>query len=164
MKVNLGCGYDLKQGYLNIDIIKTAPEVVVQDLNMVWEFAKDNTVDELYISDVLEHLNDLNHFFRETERVLKVGGTIQVNYPHYKTPSAYAMSHKQFFSWKTWDLFPSFFDKTGQSLVVIENKIVVEDNVFPFTLLNGLANIFPRFWEKLFYVVSGKVILKKVKK
>ena len=161
LRINLGCGYDLKQGYLNVDVIKTTSETVVQDLDKPWKFAKDNTVDELYVSDVIEHLNDLNHFFAEVERVLKVGGIIKINYPHYKNPSAYIMDHKHFFSWKTWDLFPSFFDKAGQSLKVVQNTIVVEDNIFPFTLLNVLANVFPRSWEKLFYVAGGKVVLKK---
>jgi hypothetical protein len=44
---------------------------------------------------------------------------------------------------------------------VISNKIIVEPNVFPFTLLNYIANVNPKIWERLFYVSSIRTILQK---
>lgn len=154
IKVNLGCGFDVKEGYLNVDAIKTTSRTVVQDLNEDWVLFKDNSIDEIYMKDVIEHLDNLQHLFGEVKRVLKVGGVFCFEFPHYKAPSAYKISHKNFFSWNTWNAFPEHYDINKQkkvfALKVTKNELVVEDRVFPFTLLNFVANLCPLIWEKFF--------------
>src|SRR3989338_8232959 len=58
-KLNLGCGRDIKTGYINIDKSKTAGVDVAHDLDKYpWPF-KDNYFDEVYGRDVIEHVKDL---------------------------------------------------------------------------------------------------------
>jgi predicted SAM-dependent methyltransferase len=56
MKLNIGCGKKILEGYVNLDKIKLPGVDVVQDLNKYpWEF-QDNTFDEIYADNVMEHL------------------------------------------------------------------------------------------------------------
>ena len=58
-KLNLGCGKDIKKGYINIDQSKLDGVDVVHDLNKYpWPFPK-NYFDEVYARDAIEHLKDI---------------------------------------------------------------------------------------------------------
>ena len=46
---------------------------------------KNNMFDEIYAIDVLEHVDRLQLVLSEIIRVLKVGGRLKVNIPHYNT-------------------------------------------------------------------------------
>lgn len=53
MKLNLGCSDDHKAGYINIDSVKPADQIV--DLCRTWPW-ENSSVDEIYAKDVFEHL------------------------------------------------------------------------------------------------------------
>ncbi|MDO8428046.1 MAG: methyltransferase domain-containing protein [Candidatus Diapherotrites archaeon] len=159
-KLHLCCGFDYKQGFVNVDNISGGPQDMTADLNKKWAFTENNSVDYIFIKDGLEHMDSLNHFFEECSRVLSYGGKVEIWVPHYKAPCAYRITHKFFFSWSMFDCFPEPHDVI-QDLKVVSNKLVVEPKVFPFTLINPIANIFPKYWERMFYVAGLKVILEK---
>ena len=75
IRINLGCGRDYKEGYINVDIVTDFPVDVVADLSKPLPF-KDNYADEIFASDILEHFTkeDGEVFLKECFRVLKVGG------------------------------------------------------------------------------------------
>lgn len=79
MKINLGCGTDIKDGYLNIDLHNKDPRVKIAnvlDLN----FIESNSVEVVHAQDVLEHfcMTDAKKALVEWARVLKPGGTIYI--------------------------------------------------------------------------------------
>ncbi|GEM_PF-6809020 len=158
-KLHLCCGKDFKKGYINIDEIDFGQDLVM-DLNKDWDKLKSTEYDEILIKDGLEHLNDLFHFFSESARILKPGGKLVIHVPHFKAPSAYKMTHRHLFSWSYFQDFPEPHDPIRE-FRVISNKLVVENHIFPFKLLNHIANLFPRQWEKLFYVCAIEVVLGK---
>ncbi|HIH10118.1 MAG TPA: class I SAM-dependent methyltransferase [Candidatus Diapherotrites archaeon] len=133
-----------------MDCIAGGAQDITADLNKPWKFAKDSSVEYLFIKDGLEHLDSLEHFFREVSRILLPNGRAEIWVPHYKSPSAYKMTHNFFFSWSSFNGFPEPHDPV-RDLRVVSNLLVVEPNVFPFTLLNSIANLFPKYWERLFY-------------
>jgi predicted SAM-dependent methyltransferase len=53
-KINIGCGLDKKKGYINVDIRKDVNPDVICDIQYLEPF-KDNSIDEIYASHVLEH-------------------------------------------------------------------------------------------------------------
>ena len=56
MKVNIGCGFNKLDGYLNVDHFPECTPDILWDLeNTPWPF-DDGTVDELVAHHVLEHL------------------------------------------------------------------------------------------------------------
>lgn len=83
VKINLGCGNDIKEGYINIDKYNNIGQVDYQldlgDLNVF----EDNSVDEIYLSHVFEHisLNDMYGILEEWRRVLKHNGRLQLFLP-----------------------------------------------------------------------------------
>jgi len=58
MKMNLGCGRDIKEGWVNVDLISGDGVDVVLDLDQPkpFELADENTVDVFLVSHLIEHL------------------------------------------------------------------------------------------------------------
>jgi SAM-dependent methyltransferase len=86
MKLNLGCGQNKLDGYLNVDKYDACEPDQVADLEvMPWPFA-DDSADEIMLTHVLEHLGRETDVFlgiiKELYRVLKPGGQVQIRVPH----------------------------------------------------------------------------------
>jgi SAM-dependent methyltransferase len=86
MRLNLGCGQNKLDGFVNVDRQGAANPDVQHDLECFpWPFA-DQSVDEVLMSHVLEHLGrDPQVFigiFRELYRVCKGGALIRIAVPH----------------------------------------------------------------------------------
>lgn len=81
LRLNLGCGDDLKCGYVNIDLHTSSEFVVAMDIRDL-DFAA-NSVDEIYAKDVLEHvgLPDAMKCLANWAKVLKPGGTLMIQTP-----------------------------------------------------------------------------------
>jgi SAM-dependent methyltransferase len=84
MKLNLGCGGDVREGWLNVDVRKTHPRVLVLDLEkeLLRPFP-DGSVDEILAKDFIEHLSwrVVEDFLRDCHRVLKRGGRMYIQVP-----------------------------------------------------------------------------------
>jgi len=83
MRLNLGCGYDIKHGYTNVDFRKTYPDVYECDLSKFpWPWATGE-VDEILMLDFLEHFpyRDTERILLECFRVLKTSGEVVIQVP-----------------------------------------------------------------------------------
>lgn len=83
LKLHLGCSSVHLDGYVNIDIEPWSAAVdLVADATDLHMF-KDNTIDHIFAHAVLEHIPpwDSINTLREWNRVLKSGGTIQIEVP-----------------------------------------------------------------------------------
>ncbi len=86
MKLNLGCGYNKLDGYLNVDQDTTCkPDLVLSLDRDRWPWA-DSSVDEVLLVHVLEHLGETTekyfHFIKELYRVCNHGAVVKINVPH----------------------------------------------------------------------------------
>jgi len=87
LKLNLGCGYNKLEGYVNVDNDSSCDPDVVADLEtkLPWE---DNSVDEIILNHVLEHLGqDTKTYFniwQEFYRILKDGAQVLITVPHHR--------------------------------------------------------------------------------
>ena len=96
MKLNLGCGGDKKQGYINIDVRKEVNPDLVIDLEKELLSRFDNeTIDEIIAKDFIEHLpfRRVEAFLKDCYRVLKKGGRIYI-----QTPDLEAIAKKVIFN------------------------------------------------------------------
>lgn len=82
IKLNLGCGYKKKEGYINIDSNKYCNPDMILDLNKPLPF-KDMSVSEVYIEHVLSYVEDINNLFSELYRICNNGARIVLKVPHY---------------------------------------------------------------------------------
>jgi len=76
IKLNLGCAKDIKPGYLNIDLYDH-PQVKKCDVRDL-SFLDNNSVDEIFAKDIIEHMSfsDVKKAIKEWVRVLKPNGII----------------------------------------------------------------------------------------
>ena len=87
MKLNLGCGYNKVPGFVNVDSNPLCEPDLIADLEstLPWE---DNSVDEILLNHVLEHLGqDTKTYLKmwqEFYRVLKDGAQILISVPHHR--------------------------------------------------------------------------------
>ena len=79
--LNLGCGKDVREGFLNIDLFSEDPSVIGMDIRQL-EFA-DNSVDGILASDILEHFShrQTDAILKEWARVLKPNAEIIIRCP-----------------------------------------------------------------------------------
>lgn len=85
MKLNLGCGGDKKQGYVNIDIRKEVKPDMVLDLEKTPYPFDDNSIDEILAKDVIEHFSfrNVERVVKEWHRILKPGGKLVIQTPDF---------------------------------------------------------------------------------
>ena len=89
MKLNLGCGpHHRPDGYVHIDREPSAEPDQIVDLEGTWPWG-DGSVDEILMNHVMEHLSDHVHIYKESYRVLKAGGILQINVPHHLSEAYY---------------------------------------------------------------------------
>jgi len=82
--LNLGCGNDIKKGYVNIDRYNNTNGVDVNADVMVLPF-KDDSINEVFISHTVEHFSkdDVLRLFKEFNRVLRPNGWLDVRVPDF---------------------------------------------------------------------------------
>ena len=83
MKINLGCGTDLRPGWINVDIRGDVGADVVWDITSGLPFA-NNRAETVVAQDVLEHLTtqQQQRVLAEIWRVLRRGGKLSVRLPN----------------------------------------------------------------------------------
>jgi predicted SAM-dependent methyltransferase len=82
-KLNIGCGADIRQDYINIDIRELPGVDIVMDLESEQLPFESNSIDEILAIDVLEHLSwrSVVRVLSEMFRVLKPGGILRLRVP-----------------------------------------------------------------------------------
>jgi predicted SAM-dependent methyltransferase len=84
VRLHLGCGSVKLAGWINVDgeYMRNDPEVVIHDITTALPVA-DNSVDEILLVHVIEHINPryVDGMIREWLRVLKPKGTLALEWP-----------------------------------------------------------------------------------
>ena len=81
-KLNLGCGEDYREGWINVDSRENVLCDVKFDLEKFpWQL-RTNEFDEVYASHVLEHLNNPVGALKEISRITKKNARIIIKVPH----------------------------------------------------------------------------------
>jgi len=99
VRLNLGCGESLQPDWINVDLYGK-PDIVcdLQVFPYPWD---DNSVDEIMMHHVLEHLPNWWDAFVECSRILKPGGQLHIHVPDESSTSAltYRDHHHVFSVW-----------------------------------------------------------------
>ena len=126
-KLNLGCGLKPFEGYINLDFIEREGVDVIHDLEKFPYPFEDNTFDEIFMDNVLEHLEDTIKVLEELHRISKPDAIIEIIVPHYSSSMAFAhLTHKRFFGSQSFNtLEERIWEKyTSVEFKIIQNKIL----------------------------------------
>jgi len=153
MKLNLGCGKEILSGYVNVDKLRLSGVDIVHNLdNFPYPF-KDNSVDEIFVSHFLEHVQDLPRVMEEFGRICKNGAVIKIRVPHFSCGVTYRdPTHKTFFSYFTFDYFTDECFYSLGKFVVRKRKLNFTRQAWPFLnyFINPFVNFSPLLYERFF--------------
>jgi len=105
MKLNLGCGWDKLEGYINCDISPEVKPNKIINLEEKLHF-EDNSIDEILLNHVLEHIKNFIGLIHELYRISKVGAIIKIKCPFYSSWGQFNdPTHIRFFTPFTFEYF-----------------------------------------------------------
>lgn len=136
-RLNLGCGLNKFNGYLNVDSSELVKPDQIVDLNVTpWPW-KDNEFGHIVAKDVLEHLgdtsNDYLRIIKEMYRVSDNGAVWEVQVPHWRCDvSVDDPTHKRLLTLGSFMLlnqkkiFERIKENQSDSLLAFEHDIDLE--------------------------------------
>jgi SAM-dependent methyltransferase len=114
-KLNLGCGLDIRDGWVNLDSAELAGVDVVHDLAVLPLPLEDNRFVEVLCRDVLEHV-DFAAVLGDLHRILRPGGRVVIRSPHFTSKAVYIdPTHRSAFSIDTFAFFVRDADFAARS-------------------------------------------------
>ncbi len=153
--LDLGCGNKKRAGAIGIDFNSRTAADVIHNLNVFPYPFPDSSFDEIYIDNVLEHLDDVFRVMEEVHRISASGALVKVIVPYFRSVYAFIdPTHKHFF---TVDSF-AYFDPVHpicQRYDYTLTRFSVEKIIFNETLsgrvtmkfMRYIANKWPRRYE-----------------
>jgi SAM-dependent methyltransferase len=113
-RLNVGCGPDVRPGWVNLDVAPLPGVDVVHDLDRIPFPFEDERFELIECQDVLEHV-ELVPALRELHRILAPGGRLHLRGPHFTSRVAYIdPTHRRSFSIQTFDYFVRFKTAFGE--------------------------------------------------
>jgi len=107
-RLNVGCGHDVRPGWVNLDSAVLPGVDVVHNLSALpWPFPS-SSFDEIIMINVLEHLEDTVRNMEELHRISAPGARLTIRVPYWNSPAAASdPTHKTIFNEETFDFFDS---------------------------------------------------------
>lgn len=171
MKLHLGCGFDYKKGYLNIDCVerkKSKYDFLKHDLNKPLPI-KDNTVTHTFSNHFFEHIQNLDELMTEIYRVSKDNAKLEIIVPHFTSLGNYYEFHVRSCRYDfLWDYYLNPDDKLVKSKYELIKRKLVFKGVYSFmniiNLHDKLIGIYEgTFLRNVFFAHEIELVL-KVKK
>jgi ubiquinone/menaquinone biosynthesis C-methylase UbiE len=166
-KLNLGCGTDIKEGFVNLDVFKFKGVDIVHDLNKFPFPFPDNSFSYVLISHVLEHVEDPVKVVEEVWRIAKNDAIIEIGVPYFSGLNAVGdPTHKHFFAAKTFDFFErgklgenNYFEVSKKiNFKIIKREIIFSNNKL-LKVVNPLVNLNQKFYERfLAYIFPSQIL------
>jgi len=153
-KLNVGCGNDIRKDSLNLDIAVLPGVDVVHDINLFpWPF-EENTFEEVFMINVLEHLPDTVKAIEELFRISKEECIIHIRVPYWNSYISYGdPTHLKTFHQDSFD----FFDPN-----TVLGKRRYYYSKAKFQILKKYYWIRFKFGRKEKYFKVGNPLLKKI--
>jgi predicted SAM-dependent methyltransferase len=106
LKIDIGCGSSKKDGFLGIDIIPLNGVDIVHDLNQFPYPFSDSVASEIWMDNVLEHLEKPLLVIEEIYRIAKDRAKITIAVPYFRSfYSCIDPTHRNFFSVEYFNYF-----------------------------------------------------------
>ncbi len=158
-KINLGCGTDYREGFINVENSPFVKKDVECDLNKYPYPFDDESIDEVHAYAVMENLDDIVKFMDEVYRILKPGGMLKFRsalaftYVDAKDPT-----HKQHFIPGTFNLWLKGFNDQKISKTQFKGKLWVTIPFFHKLRFPASLHILNSFVNNIFTGIEGEFI------
>jgi SAM-dependent methyltransferase len=164
--LDVGCGVRKYPGSIGIDVNPASAADVICDLDRFPYPLADRTFDQLRAIHVIEHLTDVIRAMEEFHRLVKPGGRVRIETPHYTDFSSFCdPTHKHHLNSFSFRYFGENHGGFGYYTEAKFREISVRVKLLAFWRWLGfefLVNRFPRFrkfWEfYLCYLIRGKAM------
>ncbi len=83
--LDLGCGNKKRPGAFGVDFNNRTAADLVHNLNVFPYPLADESFDEIYLDNTLEHLDDVIRVMEEVHRICKPGGRVKVIVPYFRS-------------------------------------------------------------------------------
>lgn len=146
-KLNLGCGTDIKQGWINLDSADLPGIDVIHNIEISPLPFEDNQFDEIRCDNILEHVEYIN-VLKDIHRILEPKGILKIRVPHFTSRNNYVdPTHKKQFSISTFDFFAEnssndyYFDFHFSKIIGRKIKFVKRGIYWLNRLIEPLINL-----------------------
>lgn len=155
-RLHLGCGRDIRPGYVNADRVALRGVDVVLDLEAPLPFG-DATFVEVASSHVFEHVGRFLELMGEIHRVCADRARVHVVVPHFTASGAYTdPTHRRFFGYYSFDYLTdagdfNFYTATRFRIVRRRIRFYWVKNArrqIEGRLVTSLINLAPRVYER----------------
>jgi SAM-dependent methyltransferase len=145
-RLNVGCGRDIRPGWLNLDVAALPGVDVVHDLaSFPWPF-EDSAFDEIVLINVLEHLSDTVKAMNELYRIAAPGGKVTIRVPYWNSPDSISdPTHKALFNEHTFEFFDPTTPRGRERWYYSSARFKIERLFFYVRLVAGLPYL-PVTW------------------
>lgn len=148
--LNLGSGKAPKPGAINLDISPNVGADVVHDLRQFPWPLQDDSFDEVWMTDVIEHLPDTVATMEELHRICRNGAVIHITTPHFTSSNSFTdPTHHHHFGMFSFDYFTG--DSIHDHYTSVRFKYALKLLLFLPGRTNApmrrVANRWPRFYE-----------------
>ncbi|MBN1983885.1 MAG: methyltransferase domain-containing protein [Chitinivibrionales bacterium] len=177
-KLNLGCGTDIRQGWINLDSKPLSGVDIVHDIEKPPLPFASESFETIECRNILEHVEYIP-VMAELHRILKPAGTLFITVPHFSSRRNFIdPTHKKMFSIRTFNYFVEnspmqhdyYFDFRFTN--ILSKKITFEKSGFLAynRVVESIVNAFPRLKEfgfeatllcRLFPAESIHIVLQK---
>lgn len=112
MKLNLGCGKKKLFGYINVDINPLYEPDVLADISKQLPFPK-NSVNEVTMYHVFEHLKNPEEVLLELYRIVTNRGAIKITCPYFLSAESFHFFHEQYMTVQSLNFYDWCFKYKG---------------------------------------------------
>ena len=165
--LDVGCGINKYPGSIGIDRNPASRADVLCELDRLPYPFRDNSFDQVRAIHVIEHVSDVIATIEEFHRLVRPGGTIRIETPHYSDHSSFCdPTHKHHLTSFSFRYFGEdhggfgYYSKARLREKYLHVKLL---SFWKWLGFEFLVNHFPRyrrFWEHyLCLVVRGKALV-----
>ncbi len=161
--VDLGCGKSKIKGSIGVDMDPESDAEIIINIGQEPIPLESNSVDRVTAKQFFEHLEDPTPVLKEVYRILKDGGEIFIEVPHYTSYVAHVIAHKHYFSLH--EAVRMLKYDMGAEIVNAEITFYKTFRMFGIKYLaNKFVENYERFWAYIFPAENIKVtaVVKKV--
>lgn len=157
MKLNVGCGKDYKEDFVNADISKNVKvDMLINFDNQPYPF-KDNTFDYINCQNMLDHLHNSYNAVEELWRICKNEAVIDIFVAYYKSHNAFGdLTKHSFFNEHTFDNFTENCDynfETNARFEILEVKKIASGK----RKFIPIKSFFDRFLWDMYWAITFKL-------